>query len=110
MVINQREVYWADLGENSKRPVLVIQNNLFNESRIATVVVCAITSNVKRAKAPGNVMLKKGDANLNRPSVVNISQIFTLAKSDLMERIGQLSSGQFNLVLDGIKLILEPME
>ena len=64
-------------------PHVVIQNNVFDRSRVNTVVVCALTSNLKRAKAPGNVLLEKGEANLPKQSVVNITQLFTVNKSDL---------------------------
>ena len=116
MVINQGEIFWVELKEPSgsepgyRHPHVVIQNNLFNRSRINTVVVCALTTNLKRAKAPGNVPLNKGEANLPKKSVVNISQIFTVNKSDLSEKIGVLSRERFNQVLEGIKLLTEPRE
>ncbi|MFH1481751.1 MAG: type II toxin-antitoxin system PemK/MazF family toxin [Pseudomonadota bacterium] len=116
MVINQGDIFWVDLNEPSgsepgyRHPHIVIQNNLFNRSRINTVVVCALTSNLKRAKAPGNVLLNRGEANLSKKSVVNISQIFTVNKSDLSEKIGSLTRERFNQVLEGIKLLTEPRE
>jgi mRNA interferase MazF len=116
MVINQGDIFWVDLNEPSgsepgyRHPHLVIQNNLFNRSRINTVVVCSLTSNLKRAKAPGNVLLNKGEANLPKKSVVNISQIFTVNKSDLSEKIGVLSRERFNQVLEGIQLFTEPRD
>jgi len=116
MVINQGDIFWVDLREPSgsepgyRHPHVVIQNNLFNRSRINTVVVCALTSNLKRAKAPGNVLLNKGEANLPKKSTVNISQIFTVNKSDLSEKIGTLTRERFNQVLEGIKLLVEPRE
>ena len=79
MVIKQGEIYWVDLAEPKgsepgyRHPHIVIQNNLFNDSRINTTVVCSLTSNLNRAKAPGNVLLNKGEANLSKQSVVNIS-------------------------------------
>jgi mRNA interferase MazF len=91
-------------------PHVVIQNNVYNMSKINTVVVCALTSNVKRAAAPGNVLLKKGEANLPKDSVVNISQIITVDKSDLIERIGSLSLSRMKQVFEGVKLLLEPRE
>ena len=84
MVTNQGDIFWITLKEPAgsepgyRHPHVVIQNNLFNRSRINTVVVCALTSNLKRAKAPGNVLLNKGEACLPKKSVVNISQIFTV--------------------------------
>jgi len=116
MVIGQGEIYWVDLGQPSgsepgyRHPHVVIQNNLFNASKINTVVICALTSNIKRAQAPGNVLLNKGEANLPKKSVVNISQIYTVNKNDLVERIGKVSEKRFNEILKGIKLLTEPRE
>lgn len=116
MVIKQGEIYWVDLSEPKgsepgyRHPHIVIQNNLFNASRINTIVVCSLTSNLNRAKAPGNVLLNKGEANLPRKSVVNISQIFTVNKSDLVEKIGQVSKTRIMEILNGIKLLTEPRE
>jgi len=114
MVINQGDVFWFDLGEPSgsesgyRRPYVVVQNNIFNYSRINTVVVCAITSNLGRAAAPGNVLLEQGEANLPKRSVVNVSQLFTVNKADLREKIGSLSTKRMNQVLAGLQLLLEP--
>ncbi len=116
MVIRQGEIYWIDLGEprgskpGYRHPHIVIQNNVFNASRINTVVVCTLTSNLKRAKAPGNVLLEKGEANLPKKSGVNISQIYAVNKVDLIEKIGQVSEKRFQQILDGIKLLMEPRE
>lgn len=116
MVINQGDIFWVDLGEPSgsepgyRHPHVVIQNNLFNKSRINTVVVCALTSNLKRAKAPGNVLLAPGEANLPKQSVVNVSQIYTVDKRDLTEKIGTLSSQRIREILDGVYLLLEPRD
>ena len=116
MVINQGDVFWVDLGEPSgsgpgyRHPHVVIQNNVFNRSRINTVVVCVLTSNLKRAQAPGNVLLERGEANLPQQSVVNISQIFTVDKRDLVEKIGTLSRQHVRQVLDGIRLLTEPRD
>lgn len=116
MVIKQGDIFWVDLGQPSgsapgfKHPHVVIQNNIFNQSRINTVVVCALTSNLKRAKAPGNVLLTKGEANLSKESVVNISQIITVDKSDLIKKIGSLSSSRIKQIIEGIELLIEPRE
>lgn len=116
MVIRQGEIYWVDLAEPSgsapgyRHPHLIIQNNVFNQSRINTVVVCVITSNLKRAAAPGNVLLDEGEGNLPKQSVVNVSQIFTVDKRDLQEKIGILSRKRVHEILDGIKLVLEPRD
>lgn len=114
MVIEQGEIYWIDIEEPSesepgyRHPHIVIQNNLFNSSRINTVVVCVITSNLKRAKAPGNVLLEKGEVNLPKKSVVNISQVYTVNKSDLKEKIGKVSEKRMQQILDGLHLLVEP--
>jgi len=116
VVIEQGEIYRVDLGQPSdsepgyRHPHIVIQNNIFNTSNINTVVICALTSNIKRAQAPGNVLLKKGEANLPKKSVVNISQIYTVNKSDLIEKIGKVSVTRFNEILEGVKLLTEPRE
>jgi len=115
-VIHQGDVFWIDLTEprgsepGYRHPHVVIQNNLFNRSRIHTIVVCALTSNLKRASAPGNVLLGKGEANLPKKSVVNISQIFTVNKTDLSEKIGTLSPQRLSQILDGIRLLTEPRD
>ena len=116
MVINQGDIYWIDLGTPSgsgpgyKHPHVVVQNNVFNESRIRTVVVCAITSNLERAKAPGNLLLKKGEGNLKKDCVINISQILTVDKTDLSEKIGSLSVSRIRQCVEGIQLLIEPRE
>jgi len=116
MVINQGDIYWIDLGEPSGsapgylHPHVVIQNNVFNLSRINTVVVCALTSNLQRAETPGNVLLNEGEANLPKQSVVIVSQIFTVDKSDLGEYIGTLSRKRMRQILEGIKMLTEPRE
>ncbi len=116
MVVKQGDVCWIDFGEPSgsepgyRHPHVVIQNNVFNRSRLSTVVVCAFTLNLKRAKAPGNVLLEKDEANLPKQSVVNISQIFTVNKSDLVEKIGSLSRKRIYQILEGIQLLTEPRD
>ena len=88
----------------------LLRNNVFNRSRINTVVVCALTSNLRRATAPGNVLLEPGEANLPRQSVVNVSQIFTVDKSLLSDKIGTLSARRVRDILNGIRLLTEPRE
>ena len=115
-MVKQGDIYWVDFGEPQgsepgyRHPHLVIQNNLFNQSRINTSVVCALTSNIRLGSAPGNVTLRKGEANISKKSVVNISQIYTVNKSDLTEKIGTLSKKRFEEVLQGLNLLLEPRE
>lgn len=115
-MVKQGEIYWIELREphgsepGYRHPHLVIQNNLFNQSQINTVVVCTLTSNLKRGNAPGNVTLKKGEANIPKKSVVNVSQIFTVNKSDLTEKIGTVSKQRIEEVLQGLNLLFEPRE
>lgn len=111
--IRQGEVYWLDFGPSTgsapaeRHPCVVVQSDAFNRSRIATTVVCLITSNMDRAAAPGNVALKKGDAGLPRPSVVNVSQLVTVDKSDLEERVGRMAGRALESVLSGLRLLFE---
>src|SRR3712207_3002172 len=97
MEIRQGDIFWIDLEAPRKsepgftRPFVVVQNNLFNRSRMNTVLVCALTTNLSRADAPGNVRLYKDEANLSKPSVIIVSQMLTVDKSDLREKIGTLS-------------------
>jgi len=114
--IRQGDTVWVDLdeprgsGPGYRHPHVVIQNNVFNASKIGTVVVCAITSNLKRAESPGNVLLKKGEGGLKKDSVVNISQVMTVDKSDLIERIGTLPLTRVNQIIAGVRLLIEPKE
>lgn len=116
MVIAQGDVFWLDTGAprgsgpGFRRPYVVVQNDVFNASRIQTTVLCAVTSNLARAKAPGNLLLRKGEANLPRPSVVNVSQIVTVDKSVLVERIGTLSRQRVLEIVAGLRLVLVPRE
>jgi mRNA interferase MazF len=116
MVINQGDIYWIELDEPDgsepgyKHPHVIVQNNLFNRSQIRTVLVCPLTTNLKRASAPGNVLLDRKESNLPKQSVVNISQVFTVDKSQLDEYVGSLSPGRMTEILDGIKLVIDPRE
>ncbi len=116
MVIRQGEIYWIDFSSPSgsepgyRHPHVVIQNNLFNSSNINTVAVCSLTSNLKRGASPGNVTLKKGEANLPKKSVVNITQIYTVNKTDLVEKIGTVSKDRMHEILRGISLLTDPRE
>jgi len=101
----------VDFGTCEDKPAAFRErDNLFNRSRINTVVVCALTSNLKRAQAPGNVLLDEGEANLSKPSVVNISQIFTVDKIQLDEYIGAVSKRRMQQILEGVRLLTEPRE
>jgi len=116
MVINQGDIFWIDLDRPSgsepgyTHPFVVIQNNIFNKSQIGTVIVCAITSNLKRAKSPGNILLFPGEADLPKQSVVNISQVYTIDKKDISEKIGTLSPQRVLEILEGMDVILKPRD
>jgi len=112
MVISQGEVWWADLPEPSgsepgfRRPVVVVQSEAFNRSQISTVVCVPLTSNLRWAEAPGNVLLASKVTGLSQDSVANVSQLVTLDKSSLTDRIGKLSKAKLDLVLFGIDVVL----
>jgi mRNA interferase MazF len=116
VVIAQGDVFRVDLGRPSgsgpgyRHPHVVIQNDLFNRSLIATVIVCAVTSNLRRAASPGNVLLAPAEAGLPKRSVVNVSQVFTVDKSALVQRIGRLSRERLSEVLAGLRLLTEPRD
>ena len=106
------EIWWATLttprgsGPGFRRPVLVMQSNEFNRSRISTVVAVVITSNLMLANAPGNVRISARASGLKKASVVNVSQIITLDKSYLAGRVGTLNLKYLGAVDDGIRLVL----
>ena len=116
MVIAQGDVFWINSAPpvgsapGYRRPYVIVQNNAINQSRINTVIVCGLTSNTRRANALGNVLLNDGEANLDKASVVVVSQILTVDKSQLDNYIGRLSSRRVRQILDGIRLITEPRE
>jgi mRNA interferase MazF len=112
MVIAQGEVWWAALPEPSgsepgfRRPVVVVQGDAFNRSRIDTVVCVALTSTLRWAEAPGNVLLEAKMTGLPKDSAANVAQIVTLDRASLTERIGKLSKAKLELVLFGIDVVL----
>src|SRR3990172_3046284 len=116
MVINQGDIFWIELEEPSgsepgyRHPHVVVQNNVFNQSRINTVLVCALSSNLKRAESLGNVLLDLDEGNVPKQSVVLVSQIFTVDKSQLDEYIGSVSKRRMRQIIDGIRLLIEPRE
>jgi mRNA interferase MazF len=111
----QGEVYWLDFGPMSgsapggRHPCVVVQSDAFNRSRISSTVVCRITSNLSRSRDPGNIPLKKGDGNLPKDSVVNVSQVQTLDKAELVERIGKLPAGTVDAIREGLQLLFDRM-
>ena len=106
------EIWWVTLRAprasepGYRRPVLVVQSDAFNRSKIATVVAAVITSNVRLADAPGNVALSRRQSGLPKPSVVNVSQIVTLDKSRLIDRVAKLPKPKLRAVEDGLRLVL----
>ena len=106
------EVWWASLpeplgsGPGFRRPAVVVQSDRFNDSLINTVVVAIVTSNLARAVAPGNVTLSASESGLPRESVINLSQIMTLDRTLLTEKVSRLSDGTMIAVDDGLKLVM----
>lgn len=107
------EIWWADLGipfgvkPGFKRPVLVLQSNVFNKSRIDTTIVVSITSNLTLADSPGNVLLEKKESDLSKNGVINVSQISTIDKQRLIEKSGSISTSTQQKVDEGIQQILD---
>jgi mRNA interferase MazF len=112
VVIAQGEVWWADLPspEGSepgfRRPVIVVQGDSLNRSKIATVVCVPLTSNLKWAGAPGNVRLDAAHAGLPKDSVANVSAIVAVDKSFLTERVGRVTAAKLKLILGGVDIVL----
>lgn len=113
MVIQRGEIWWPDLPEPTgsepgyRRPVLVIQSDDFSRSRIATAIVVVITSNLKLAGAPGNVLLPQNATGLSKDSVANISQVLTVDKRFLTEQVGNLPNYLLEQVEDGLRLVMD---
>lgn len=112
MVIAQGDIWWADLGDpvgsapGYRRPVLVVQCDAFNASRLATVLCVPLTSQLKWADAPGNVRLSAHETGLDRVSVANVSALVALDKEQLTERTGKVSRRKLELVFAGIDVVL----
>ena len=112
MVIRKGSIYWVDFspGKGSepigRRPGLVIQNDILNDSNLNTVIMLAITSTMKFGELPGNVVLRKGEANIPKKCVINVTQIKSVDKKSIKEKIGSLSKRRMDEVHDGLKLIM----
>ena len=112
MVINQGDIYWIQ-QEGTKQselgyyphPYVVVQDNLFNHSRIHSVVVCALTSNMKQANLPGNILLEMGEGNLEKQSIVVVSKVSAVDKVQLGEYIGSLSKQRVEQILSGMRFL-----
>ena len=111
MIVNQGDIYWAaprgtiGLETGYTHPQVVIQDNVINQSHVSTVVVCALTTNLKRAKAPGNVLLEAGEGNLPRQSVVVVSQVSTVEKAQQGKYMGSLTQQRIDQILAGMRFL-----
>ncbi len=111
MEVNQGDIYWVTLGQPDGEepgyihPHVVIQEDVINYSRVNSVVVCALTTNIKRAKSPGNVLLDVGEANLPKQSVVVVSQVSSVEKTQFGEYIGSLTRERINQILAGMRFL-----
>ena len=111
-MVSRGEIWWAELpapagsGPGYRHPVLVVQDDAFNRSRIATVIVAIVTSNLVLARAPGNVELPRRGTGLRRKSVVNVSQLITLDKRLLTRHLGRVPAAVLGRVEDGLRLVL----
>jgi mRNA interferase MazF len=110
-VINQGDIFWVQLADAGglepgiPHPHVVVQDNLLNHSRIHTVIVCALTSNIKRASLPGNVLLEAGEANLHKPSVVEASKVSSVDKTQLGDYIGTVSEERISQIVAGMRFL-----
>ena len=112
MELNRGEVWWADLPDpvgsapGYRRPVLVVQSDAFNRSRLATVIVVVLTANLRLVDAPGNVLIPARTSGLPRDSVANVSQVLTVTREVLTERVARLSANLMRQVDDGLRTVL----
>jgi mRNA interferase MazF len=112
MVIKRGEVWWAELGAargsgpGFRRPIVIIQSDDFNQTRLNTTLGVVITTNLRLAEMPGNIMLRKSVVNLPKDSVINVTQVVTVDKHDLLERMGRLSEEMIEQIENGLRLVL----
>ena len=113
MVIQRGEIWWAELEEprgsepGYRRPLLIVQADAFNRSRVQTVLAVVLTSNLRLVDAPGNVLVPKRLSGLPRDSVANVSQLVTVDREVLAERVGKLAGPVMNAVANGLRLVLD---
>ncbi len=111
-MVNRGEIWWVDLPEPKRsepgfrRPVVIIQSDSFNKSKINTIICAVITSNLKLSEAPGNILLNPKSSGLSKESVINISQIITIDRSFLLEKVGELNSKLTHKIDKSLKLVL----
>lgn len=112
LVMRRGEIWWASLPAprgsepGYRRPIVIVQSDEFNESRISTVIIAILTSNLRLAAAPGNFRLDRHETGLSRDSVLNLSQVLTVDKSFLTERVGILSARNLAAMDAGLKLVI----
>lgn len=112
MVMRRGEIWWANLPDprasepGYRRPVLIVQSNAFNQSALQTIIVAVITSNLRLATAPGNVLLRRRESRLEKDSVINVSQLVTLSKSFLVDRVARIPPAQIREVEEGLRMVL----
>jgi mRNA interferase MazF len=113
LVVQRREVWWADLADprgsepGFRRPVIIVQSDSFNRSRLRTVIAVVLTTNLRLLAAPGNVLVPAGEAGLTRDSVANVTQVIVLDRDFLVERAGRLGSARMSQIDDGLRLALD---
>lgn len=111
-MISRGQVWWANLGvprgssPGYKRPVVIIQSESFNKTEIASVIVAISTTNLRLAAMPGNVLVERGVGGLNEDSVINVTQLFTVDRTDLLEYLGKLPNNKIEKIDDGLRLVL----
>ena len=112
MVIRQGSIYWVDFSPrkgsepSGRRPGLVIQNDILNDSNLNTIIMLAITSTMKFGELPGNVVLRKGEANIPKKCVINVTQVKSVNRQSIKEKIGALSKKKMDEVHEGLKLVM----
>jgi len=106
------EIWWAELPDPTasepgfRRPVVIVQSNTFNRSRIRTIIAVVLTSNLRLAEAPGNVLISASDSGLSKDSVANVSQVITVDRTFLTERCGRLPGHLIRSIDEGLRLVL----
>jgi mRNA interferase MazF len=114
--VQQGEIYWIHPGDPTgaysgfRQPHVILQNNIFNHSRLETVICCALSTNLKRADIPGNVLLESGEGGLLHQSVVIVSSLCSVDKANLGEYIGCLAPERLVQILEGVRLLIKPTE
>ena len=106
MVVAAGDVFWADFGDQPRRPVVVVQGDAFNRSRIATIVCVPLTSSLRWSEVPGNVVLKKQSTGLSKDAVANVTKVVTIERQFLNRHAGRISRRELQRILSGLDLVL----